>query len=162
MRSAIVALVKHILPMEARAVLGIAPCSHESRSGSQQTVTKKKDVPFSGIPFVIAKGGRYAPASFVAYLSILTESSSFLGRVGQGVYNMSGILKAFTHGVFLTNISFMKNSEELSQHPTRLPLAILQKSVDRGEVSRLMEFGCENDLVFCPGNIWRLCGPNRL
>jgi hypothetical protein len=31
--------------MEARAVLGIAPCYHKSRSRNQQTVTKKKNVP---------------------------------------------------------------------------------------------------------------------
>jgi len=35
MRRAVVILVKHILPMEARAVLGIAPCYHKSRSGSR-------------------------------------------------------------------------------------------------------------------------------
>jgi hypothetical protein len=33
--------------MEARAVLGIAPRYHKSRSGRQQTVTKKKNVPVS-------------------------------------------------------------------------------------------------------------------
>jgi hypothetical protein len=55
----VVILVKHILPRVAaiqnvvanpsdgaRAVLSIAPCYHKGQSGSQQTVTKKKNVPF--------------------------------------------------------------------------------------------------------------------
>jgi hypothetical protein len=33
--------------MEARAVLGIAPHYHKSRSGSQKTLIKKKNVPIS-------------------------------------------------------------------------------------------------------------------
>ena len=37
--------------MEARAVLGIAPCCRKSRSGSRQRLTKKKNVPFSAHPF---------------------------------------------------------------------------------------------------------------
>ena len=61
MRHVVVILVKHILAQRCRgskrrgkslrwklvAVLGIAPCCYKRRSGSQQTLTKKKNVPFS-------------------------------------------------------------------------------------------------------------------
>ena len=60
-----VILVKHILPRVAAVqnvlanpadgsscVIGIAPCYNKSRSGSQQTVTKKKNVPVSFLLFL--------------------------------------------------------------------------------------------------------------
>ncbi len=85
---AVVVLVKHILPrfrtwqqippMEAHAVLGIAPCYHKSRSGSQQTVTKKKNVPFSDPSSIPRSRNLYGATDYTLIVWTLRTTTSDL------------------------------------------------------------------------------------
>ncbi len=56
--------------MEARAVLGIAPCYYKSRSGSQQIATKKKNVPFSPLLLISKRlSSNYPPMTQITQIN---------------------------------------------------------------------------------------------